>query len=105
MERIPFFTHEDVATAVRRLRKDRRLKQSELAAKAGVSIRFISTLENGGQRAELAKVLDVLSALDVVPTLMPTPEKSWSPDGHDLSCVPTMKPSARAHRASWPTDG
>jgi HTH-type transcriptional regulator/antitoxin HipB len=57
-------THGDAfATAVRSRRRQLRLRQDEVADLAGVSERFIYSLENGKQSVHLDKVIAVLSAL------------------------------------------
>jgi y4mF family transcriptional regulator len=54
---------DDVGDAVRQRRKALGLTQAELAAVAGVGIRFVSELERGKPTAELSKALQVLSVL------------------------------------------
>ena len=57
---------EDVdafAAAVRSRRRQLRLRQDELADLAGVSERFVYSLENGKQTVQLDKVIAVLAAL------------------------------------------
>jgi y4mF family transcriptional regulator len=51
------------AAAVRSRRRQLRLHQDELADLAGVSERFVYSLENGKQSVQLDKVIAVLSAL------------------------------------------
>jgi len=51
------------AAAVRSRRRKLRLHQDELAELAGVSERFVYSLENGKQSVQLDKVIAVLSAL------------------------------------------
>jgi y4mF family transcriptional regulator len=48
---------------VRSRRRQLRLRQDELADLAGVSERFVYSLENGKQSVQLDKVIAVLSAL------------------------------------------
>lgn len=52
-----------LAAAVRRRRRQLRLDQAELADLAGVSERFVYSLESGKRSVQLDKVLAVLSAL------------------------------------------
>lgn len=54
---------QPLATAVRRRREDLRLRQEELADLAGVSERFVQSLETGKATVQLDKVLDVVEAL------------------------------------------
>lgn len=53
----------EVGRAVRKQRRAQALRQSELAAIAGVGVRFISDLENGKQSLELGRVITVLETL------------------------------------------
>jgi y4mF family transcriptional regulator len=56
---------------VRHERKTQRLRQAELAAAAGVGIRFIVDLEAGKPTLQLEKVLHVLSTLGCDVTIIP----------------------------------
>ena len=56
---------------LRRTRKDRGAKQSEVAHQAGVGLRFLSELENGKQTAEMGKVLNAIDALGLELVLQP----------------------------------
>lgn len=56
-------TAEDVAEIVRSARKAHGWTQAHLAVHSGVSRDLINRLERGSSRSELAKVLDVLTAL------------------------------------------
>jgi y4mF family transcriptional regulator len=49
-----------VGAAIRNKRESIGLRQAELAALAGVGVRFLSELENGKASAEVGKVLLVL---------------------------------------------
>lgn len=55
-----------LGAAIRRRRKDRGLTQAELAANVGTTQKLISALERGHTRAEMARVLRVMTALDMV---------------------------------------
>jgi HTH-type transcriptional regulator / antitoxin HipB len=61
----------EVSSAVRSLRKERGWTQAELASRAQVSRDLVNRLERGSSRVELAKVLDVFSALGQLPLLEP----------------------------------
>lgn len=61
----PLSTAEAVAAVVRAGRARMALTQVQLAEKAHVGRKFIIELESGHPRAELAKVLDVLKALNI----------------------------------------
>lgn len=77
IESRPFIdTVERLATVIRDARKQQGLTQVELAAKAGVSRQFVLELEAGHPRAELAKTLAVLSALDLQPRAVPAHDQS-----------------------------
>lgn len=49
---------------VKEKRKENRLKQEDLALYAGVSMKFISQLENGKETLKLDKINQVLSIFD-----------------------------------------
>ncbi len=66
-------TPEAVAAAVRDGRTALGLAQAELTRRAGVGRRFVVDLEAGHPRAELGKVLAVLSALGIHATALPAP--------------------------------
>ena len=53
----------DLATTVKAARRALKLKQAELAAAAGVGIRFVVELEAGKPTVQLGKTLAVLEAL------------------------------------------
>lgn len=53
----------DLGDAVRTARKRQRLTQKELAARAGVGLRFLSELENGKPTVQLQRTMQVLAAL------------------------------------------
>jgi HTH-type transcriptional regulator/antitoxin HipB len=80
-------TVDAVARAVREERDAHGLTQAQLAEKAGVGRRFIVDLEAGHQRAELAKVLDVLDALDIHAAVLPPAVKRTHPQDVDLDKV------------------
>ena len=56
-------TPERIGTLIRDTRKLQGLRQDELAAAAGVGLRFLVELEAGKETAQLGKTLDVLAAL------------------------------------------
>jgi len=63
---IPYGKVRDVSqvgAAIRKKRRDIGMRQAELAALAGVGVRFLSELENGKSSAEIGKVLQVLHRL------------------------------------------
>lgn len=62
-----------VASTVREARESLHLTQDQLAQRAQVSRTFIGNLENGHARAELGKVLDVISALGLSPSVIVVP--------------------------------
>ena len=68
-------TIEEIGSAVRQARLAQGLRQDELAAAAGVGLRFLVELERGKPTVRLDKVLAVLSALgcrlDVTPRPVP----------------------------------
>ncbi len=68
---------EQIGRIVRQVRVAQGLRQDQLAAAAGVGVRFLVELEGGKPTVRLAKVLAVLDALgcrlDVIPP--PAPRK------------------------------
>jgi y4mF family transcriptional regulator len=54
---------KDLSSAVRRRRKEFRLRQADLAALAGCSTRFVEQVEAGKPSLRLDKLLDVLGVL------------------------------------------
>lgn len=56
-------TAEEVGATVRRARRAQGLRQDQLAAAAGVGVRFLIELERGKPTAQLGKTLAVLAAL------------------------------------------
>jgi HTH-type transcriptional regulator/antitoxin HipB len=67
-------TASDIGALVRHTRRQRGLSQEELAARAGVTRRWISALESGKARAELALVLATLDALGLALIAEDAPE-------------------------------
>ena len=59
----PIRTSSEIGAAIRTERRQQGLTQSELADLCGVSLSFVSNLENGKPTAELAKALTVLTTL------------------------------------------
>ena len=55
-------TTSTIGESVRRARKELGLRQDELAAAAGVGVRFLVELERGKPTVQLGKVLSVLAA-------------------------------------------
>lgn len=56
-------TVEDIGAFIRQTRLAQGLRQDQLAAAAGVGVRFLIELERGKPTVRLAKVLAVLAAL------------------------------------------
>lgn len=56
-------TSQDIGVVVRRARKAMGLRQAELAAAAGVGLRFLVELERGKATVQLDRLLAVLQAL------------------------------------------
>jgi y4mF family transcriptional regulator len=56
-------TATDVGALVRHTRRQQGISQEDLAARAGVTRRWVSALESGKARVELALVLATLDAL------------------------------------------
>jgi len=56
-------TPKIIGQTIRNARRDQGLRQDQLAAVAGVGIRFVVELEAGKPTAQIGKALDVLAAL------------------------------------------
>ncbi len=61
----------EIATEIKTARRALKLRQAELAAAAGVGLRFLIELEAGKPTAQLGKVLAVLDALGLDCALVP----------------------------------
>lgn len=62
---------QDIAAAVKSARRALKLRQADLAAAAGVGVRFLIELEAGKPTAHLGKTLAVLDALGLDCHVMP----------------------------------
>lgn len=69
-------THANIGEAVRNARKATGLRQDQLAASAGVGLRFLVELERGKQTAQLDKILRVLTALGLRIAVLPVSEEA-----------------------------
>ncbi len=63
MDRQPIRTAEELGEQIRARRTAQGLTQTELADVSGVTLRFVSELENGKETAQLAGIQRVLAAL------------------------------------------
>jgi HTH-type transcriptional regulator/antitoxin HipB len=64
-------TPTDLGLHIRAARRSVGLRQDELAAAAGVGLRFLVELERGKSTAQLGKILQVLDALGLTLTVAP----------------------------------
>lgn len=71
-------TVEEIGSIVRQARQAQGLRQDQLAAAAGVGVRFLVELERGKSTVRLGKVLAVLSALGCRLQVTPPPGSSGS---------------------------
>jgi y4mF family transcriptional regulator len=71
-------TAEEIGFVVRQARLAQGLRQDQLAAAAGVGLRFLVELERGKPSVRLAKVLAVLDALGCRLQVTPPPTPSDS---------------------------
>jgi transcriptional regulator with XRE-family HTH domain len=55
----------EIGIAIRKLRKERNIKQGVLAANSGLTQTFISQIEKGHKQPSHAAIRDIASALDV----------------------------------------
>ena len=71
----------EIGQFVRGVRRDQGLRQDQLAAAAGVGVRFLVELERGKPTAQLGKVLQVLDALGCALRIEPPPRVNDSQTG------------------------
>ena len=64
---------KQIGRLVRDVRREQGLRQDQLAATAGVGVRFLVELEHGKRTAQLGKVLAVLDALGCTLRIEPPP--------------------------------
>jgi y4mF family transcriptional regulator len=69
-------TIEEIGAVVRHARLAQGLRQDQLAAAAGVGLRFLVELERGKPTVRLAKVLAVLHALGCRLEVTPPPSRT-----------------------------
>ncbi len=69
-------TPSDLASAIKAARRALKLRQAELAAAAGVGVRFLVELEAGKPTAQVGKMLAVLGALGLDCQLVPRSGKA-----------------------------
>lgn len=97
-------TLQDLQALVRGHRKDLHLTQAELAARAGVSRRWVCMCEAGHETAEIGRVLAVLQAIDIHLTATRVPEQTSGAAGGtagrtvgEQEAGPTGRDVLRAH--------
>ena len=92
--RSPAELQSELGERLRALRLNRNLAQSEVAAKAGVSLRSVINLEGGmGSTVEtLVRVLNAMDAAGVLETLAPKPQIS------PLALLHSPRPQRRVRR-------
>ncbi|MBX9614913.1 MAG: helix-turn-helix transcriptional regulator [Caulobacteraceae bacterium] len=71
--------HANIGAIVRNARKAAGLRQDELAASAGVGLRFLVELERGKPTAQLDKILQVFTALGLRMAVLPTHDEPGGP--------------------------
>jgi y4mF family transcriptional regulator len=71
-------TVQEIGAIVRQTRLSQGLKQDQLAAAAGVGLRFLVELERGKPTVRVEKVLAVLNALGCRIEITPPPSSSGS---------------------------
>ena len=58
-------TSQEIGSLIKNVRKQQQLTQTELAATAGVGLRFVVELEKGKSTCQLGKTLQVLHTLGI----------------------------------------
>ena len=94
----------DIAAAVRGRRQDLGLNQAELAARAGVSRKWISEFESGKSTAELGLVLRVLDELGLQLELRDEEAKTEGTEWRGPIDLDTLLKQLRTPRATDSTD-
>lgn len=84
----------DIGSIVRRRRTKAALSQGELAAKIGVSRKWIADLERGHPRAQLHLVLDVLNALDALVDIVDAPSAQQVAAKDSISTIAALTASS-----------
>jgi transcriptional regulator with XRE-family HTH domain len=84
---VPVRSAQDLAAIVKGRRKEIRLSQAELAARAGVARKSISELEGGKSRPELGLLLSVLEQLGLVLEIHGAPSERRVRGTVDLDAV------------------
>lgn len=74
-------TPSEIAATIKATRRALKLRQAELAAAAGVGLRFLIELEAGKATAQLGKTLAVLNALGLDCHLVARSETPHRPRG------------------------
>jgi HTH-type transcriptional regulator/antitoxin HipB len=71
--------NKDLGEAMRLARKNKALRQVDIAQKASVRQALISELENGATTAKLDTVIKVLAALDMDLSIVPRRKTDFDP--------------------------
>lgn len=71
--------NKDFGEAIRRTRKNKDLRQVDVAKKASVRQALVSELENGTTTAKLDTVIRVLAALDMDLSIVPRRKTEFDP--------------------------
>lgn len=69
---------DTIGRLIRDTRRALHMRQDELASVAGLSIRALSSIENGKNTTQIGLVLNVLNALGISITLSPPPSNEFS---------------------------
>lgn len=70
---------------LRRVRDRKKFTQEALAAKSGVSVRYLQRLEAGERSPSISTVFRLANALDVTPNILVTPAwQQWLASGKPL---------------------
>ena len=72
-------SNKELGAALRLGRKDRNLRQVDVAQKASVRQALVSELENGATTAKLDTVMRVLAALDLDLSIVPRRKAEFNP--------------------------
>lgn len=72
-------SNKDLGAAIRLARKDKNLRQVDVAQKASIRQALVSELETGATTAKLDTVIRVLAALDLDLSIVPRRKTGFEP--------------------------
>ena len=62
--------NKEIGKMIRQLRQKQQLTQQELAFRSNTAVTYLSGIENGRHHLSLQKFIDIMTALNISPTLV-----------------------------------